>query len=104
MDTTAMFPPAEESGTEEGQEYRWASEQPEDQNQIPDDLLDVFTYGVIQNPVKADDGHIYDAASIRSWFDTCRTRGRWMRGGKGRGKEDRQADRQAGGWPAREEG
>jgi hypothetical protein len=78
MDCTAVEVPEESSrelDDDGGERGSRVSENPEDQNQIPDDLLDVFTYGMIQNPVKADDGHIYDAASIRSWFDTCRSRG-----------------------------
>jgi hypothetical protein len=51
------------------------SEEGTDQKKIPDDLLNVFTYGLIDEPVVAEDGHVYDQASIQAWFETLKSHG-----------------------------
>lgn len=40
---------------------------------IPEDLLDVITYGIIENPVIAEDGLTYSKKSILDWLSRCKS-------------------------------
>ena len=41
---------------------------------IPEELLDVITYGLIDSPVIAEDNITYSKASIQDWFRQCKAR------------------------------
>ena len=67
--------PVEEE-SEAGDREDEALENDGDRNRIPDPLVNVFTYELIEDAVVAEDNHVYDAASIKSWFENLRSQGR----------------------------
>ena len=38
---------------------------------LPDILVDVITQDIIEDPVTAEDGHVYSHESISEWIETC---------------------------------
>eukprot|EP00952_Eustigmatos_sp_NYUAD-ZCMA_P011200 45599-Eustigmatos_ZCMA.PRE.1 len=48
----------------------------QDKKKIPDELLNVFSYEMIEEPVMAEDGRVYDESSIKDWFSSLQAQGR----------------------------
>ena len=42
---------------------------------IPENLIDMITYELLEDPVVAEDGHTYSRATILDWFAGCREAG-----------------------------
>jgi len=42
---------------------------------IPENMIDMITYEILQDPVLADDGKVYSRDSILDWFDGCAENG-----------------------------
>ena len=42
---------------------------------IPENMIDMITYEILQDPVLADDGIVYSKDSILDWFDGCAENG-----------------------------
>lgn len=38
---------------------------------IPDNMIDLITYEIVEDPVRAEDGNVYSRDSILDWFDGC---------------------------------
>ena len=43
--------------------------------QIPENMIDMITYEILEDPVKAEDGYIYSRDSLLDWFDGCEENG-----------------------------
>ena len=38
---------------------------------IPESMIDMITYEILEDPVVAEDGHVYSRNSLLDWFDGC---------------------------------